>query len=52
MRSVVAGGLAAIGLALAALTVIGQSTGYPLLGAALLVVGAGAGFSFTVTART
>ncbi|MER7738823.1 MFS transporter [Streptomyces sp. NPDC096538] len=50
VRSVVAGGLAAIGLALAALTVIGQSTGYPLLGAALLVVGAGAGFSFTVTA--
>ncbi|MGV9954285.1 MFS transporter [Streptomyces cellulosae] len=45
VRSVVAGGLAAIGLALAALTLIGQSTGYPLL-----VVGAGAGFSFTVTA--
>ncbi|MBQ0973192.1 MFS transporter [Streptomyces griseoincarnatus] len=50
VRSVVAGGLAAIGLALAALTVIGQSTGYPLLGTALLMVGAGAGFSFTVTA--
>ncbi|MFF1275421.1 MFS transporter [Streptomyces marokkonensis] len=50
VRSVVAGGLAAIGLALAALTVIGQSTGYPLLGAALLVVGLGAGLSFTVTA--
>lgn len=50
VRSVVAGGLAAVGLALAVLTVIGQSTGYPLLGAALLVVGAGAGFSFTVTA--
>ncbi|MFF9219436.1 MULTISPECIES: MFS transporter [Streptomyces] len=50
VRSVVAGGLAAIGLALAALTVIGQSTGYPLLGAALLMVGTGAGFSFTVTA--
>ncbi|MBT2908634.1 MFS transporter [Streptomyces cellulosae] len=50
VRSVVAGGLAAIGLALAALTLIGQSTGYPLLGTALLVVGAGAGFSFTVTA--
>ncbi|GGV47709.1 MFS transporter [Streptomyces griseoflavus] len=50
VRSVVAGGLAAIGLSLAALTVIGQSTGYPLLGAALLVVGLGAGFSFTVTA--
>jgi DHA2 family multidrug resistance protein-like MFS transporter len=50
VRAVVAGGLAAIGLALAALTVIDQSTGYPLLGAALLVVGVGAGFSFTVTA--
>ncbi|MEU6917045.1 MFS transporter [Streptomyces olindensis] len=50
VRVVVSGGLAAIGLALAALTVIGQSTGYPLLGAALLVVGVGAGFSFTVTA--
>src|SRR5690606_7769376 len=50
VRSVVSGGLAAIGLALAALTVIGQSTGYPLLGTALLVVGLGAGFSFTVTA--
>lgn len=50
VRSVVAGGLAAIGLALAALTVIERSTGYPLLGAALLMVGLGAGFSFTVTA--
>ncbi|MGC0378436.1 MFS transporter [Streptomyces sp. SAI-229] len=50
VRSVVAGGLAAIGLALAALTVIDRSTGYPLLGTALLVVGLGAGFSFTVTA--
>ncbi|MFE7931383.1 MFS transporter [Streptomyces sp. NPDC057456] len=50
VRAVVSGGLAAIGLALAALTTIGQSTGYPLLGAALLVVGVGAGFSFTVTA--
>ncbi|GAA4795298.1 MFS transporter [Streptomyces sanyensis] len=50
VRSVVAGGLAAVGLALAVLTVVDRSTGYPLLGAALLVVGAGAGFSFTVTA--
>ncbi|MFF1298279.1 MULTISPECIES: MFS transporter [unclassified Streptomyces] len=50
VRSVVAGGLAAVGLALASLTVIDQPTGYPLLGAALLVVGVGAGFSFTVTA--
>ncbi|MEV7137584.1 MFS transporter [Streptomyces tauricus] len=50
VRAVVAGGLAAIGLALGALTVLDQSTGYPLLGGALLVVGVGAGFSFTVTA--
>ncbi|MFF3331963.1 MFS transporter [Streptomyces sp. NPDC002888] len=50
VRAVVSGGLAAIGLALAALTVIDESTGYPILGAALLVVGVGAGFSFTVTA--
>ncbi|QKW37528.1 MFS transporter [Actinomadura sp. NAK00032] len=50
VRAVVSGGLAAIGLALAALTAIGESTGYPLLGGALLVVGLGAGFSFTVTA--
>src|SRR5690606_27556521 len=35
---------------LAALTAIDGSTGYPLLGAALLVVGLGAGFAFTVTA--
>ncbi|GGM00304.1 MFS transporter [Streptomyces fumigatiscleroticus] len=50
VRAVVCGGLAAVGLALAALTLLGRSTGYPLLGAALLVVGLGAGFSFTVTA--
>ncbi|MFF3324229.1 MFS transporter [Streptomyces sp. NPDC002889] len=50
VRSVVAGGLAAVGIALAVLTLLGRSTGYPLLGAALLIVGAGAGFSFTVTA--
>ncbi|MER5291927.1 MFS transporter [Streptomyces pharetrae] len=50
VRSVVAGGLGAVGLALASLTFLDQSTGYPLLGAALLVVGVGAGFSFTVTA--
>ncbi|MEU6552600.1 MFS transporter [Streptomyces sp. NPDC046915] len=50
VRSVVSGGLAAMGLALAALTTLSQSTGYPVLGAALLVVGVGAGFSFTVTA--
>ncbi|MEU6392232.1 MFS transporter [Streptomyces sp. NPDC046939] len=50
VRSVVAGGLAAVGLALAALTTLTKDTGYPLLGAVLLVVGVGAGFSFTVTA--
>ncbi len=50
VRAVVSGGLAAVGLALAALTVVGQHTGYPLIGAALLVVGLGAGFAFTVTA--
>ncbi|MDX6361608.1 MAG: transporter, family, multidrug resistance protein [Streptomyces sp.] len=50
VRAVVTGGLAAVGAALAALTLLSQSTGYPLLGAALLVVGIGAGFSFTVTA--
>lgn len=49
VRVVVSGGLAAIGLALAALTVLDQSTGYPLLGTSLLVVGVGAGLSFTVT---
>ncbi|MET8978462.1 MFS transporter [Streptomyces sp. NPDC004539] len=50
VRVVVSGGLAAIGIALAALTQLHTSTGYPLLGASLLVVGLGAGFSFTVTA--
>ncbi|CCK31395.1 transmembrane-transporter [Streptomyces davaonensis JCM 4913] len=50
VRAVVSGGLAAVGLSLAALTVLDQSTGYPLLGTALLIVGIGAGFSFTVTA--
>ncbi|MEV6484755.1 MFS transporter [Streptomyces sp. NPDC051576] len=50
VRAIVAGGLAAVGLALAVLTSVDRSTGYPLLGAALLVVGVGAGFSFTVTA--
>ncbi|MFC9298790.1 MFS transporter [Streptomyces sp. NPDC057011] len=50
VRSIVAFGLAAIGLALGALTLIHKESGYPLLGAALLVVGLGAGFSFTVTA--
>ncbi len=50
VRAVVAGGLAAIALALAVLPAAGPHTGYPLLGTVLLVVGVGAGFSFTVTA--
>jgi len=50
VRAVVSGGLAAVGLALGALTLLSPHTGYPLLGTALLVVGIGAGFSFTVTA--
>jgi MFS transporter, DHA2 family, multidrug resistance protein len=50
VRGVVAGGLAAIGGGLAALAAVTPHTGYPLLGAVLLVVGVGAGFSFTVTA--
>ncbi|MEU6091134.1 MFS transporter [Streptomyces sp. NPDC047085] len=50
VRVVVSGGLGAVGVALAVLTTLSESTGYPLLGAALLVVGIGAGFSFTVTA--
>ncbi|MEU6402816.1 MFS transporter [Streptomyces sp. NPDC046985] len=50
VRAVVSGGLAAVGGALAALTTLERTTGYPLLGTALLVVGVGAGFSFTVTA--
>ncbi|MZD04812.1 MFS transporter [Streptomyces sp. SID5785] len=50
VRAVVAAGLAAIGLSLAVLTGLSSQTGYPLLGAVLLVVGVGAGFSFTVTA--
>ncbi|MEU7136458.1 MFS transporter [Streptomyces sp. NPDC046261] len=50
VRSVVAGGLAAIGLALAVLVWLAPGTTYPVLGTVLLVVGVGAGFSFTVTA--
>ncbi|MFD4789160.1 MFS transporter [Streptomyces sp. NPDC058459] len=49
VRAVVSGGLAAIGVALAVLTTLDATTGYPLLGAALLIVGVGAGLSFTVT---
>ncbi|WFB06615.1 MFS transporter [Streptomyces sp. LX-29] len=50
VRAVVSGGLALVGCALAALTLLDTDTGYPLLGGALLAVGVGAGFSFTVTA--
>ncbi|MEV7286595.1 MFS transporter [Streptomyces sp. NPDC093252] len=50
VRAVVSGGLGAVGLGLGTLTFMGQSTGYPILGAALLIVGIGAGFAFTVTA--
>ncbi|MEV4434289.1 MFS transporter [Streptomyces sp. NPDC049555] len=50
VRSVVAGGLGAIGLALAALMWLSAGTDYPVLGAVLLFVGVGAGLSFTVTA--
>ncbi|WP_235481898.1 MFS transporter [Streptomyces roseoverticillatus] len=50
VRSVVTGGLAAIGVALAVLVWLQTDTAYPVLGATLLVVGVGAGFSFTVTA--
>ncbi|GGK07748.1 hypothetical protein GCM10011583_44500 [Streptomyces camponoticapitis] len=50
VRFVVAGGLAGVGLATAALVGLTVNTGYPMLGAVLLVVGVGAGFSFTVTA--
>ncbi|MER5490787.1 MFS transporter [Streptomyces sp. NPDC002454] len=50
VRAVVAAGLAAIGLALGALAFLDRTTDYPILGASLLVVGLGAGFSFTVTA--
>ncbi|MET9658218.1 MFS transporter [Streptomyces sp. NPDC006510] len=49
VRSVVTSGLAAIGLALAAVTLIHKETAYPLIGAVLLIVGVGAGFAFTVT---
>jgi DHA2 family multidrug resistance protein-like MFS transporter len=50
VRTVVSGGLAAVGLALAALATLRPDSGYLLLGVALLAIGAGAGFSFTVTA--
>ncbi|WP_405896897.1 MFS transporter [Streptomyces sp. NBC_00727] len=49
VRVVVAGGLGAIGLALAAVAAVHRDTAYPLIGALLLIVGVGAGFAFTVT---
>ncbi|MEW1888326.1 MFS transporter [Streptomyces sp. NBC_00523] len=49
VRTVVAGGLGAIGLALAAVAAVHRDTAYPLIGALLLIVGVGAGFAFTVT---
>ncbi|MEU9023694.1 MFS transporter [Actinomadura sp. NPDC048394] len=48
-RTVVAGGLAAMGLALALLAGLHAGTGYPLLFTALLLAGAGAGFAFATT---
>jgi DHA2 family multidrug resistance protein-like MFS transporter len=49
-RVVVTGGLAAIGVALGLLTMLHVDSPYLLIGSSLLIVGAGAGFSFTVTA--
>ncbi|WP_405935924.1 MFS transporter [Streptomyces sp. NBC_00726] len=49
VRVVVAGGLGAIGLALASVAAVHRDTAYPLIGALLLIVGVGAGFAFTVT---
>ncbi|MGD9484211.1 MFS transporter [Streptomyces sp. TRM70308] len=50
VRASVSGGLAAVGLALGACLWLDQYTDYWLLGPVLLVVGLGAGLSFTVTA--
>lgn len=49
VRAAVSGGLAAVGLALAACVPLETTTGYWLLGPVLLVVGIGAGLAFTVT---
>ncbi|MCX4450171.1 MFS transporter [Streptomyces sp. NPDC087866] len=49
VRTVVSGGLGAIGVALAAVAAVHRDTSYPLIGALLLIVGVGAGFAFTVT---
>ncbi|MCT2588643.1 MFS transporter [Streptomyces sp. N2-109] len=50
VRAAVSGGLAAVGLALAACAGLQPSTGYWLLGPVLLLLGVGAGLAFTVTA--
>ncbi|MGW8375777.1 MFS transporter [Streptomyces sp. ODS28] len=50
VRGAVSGGLAAVGLALAACVTLQTTTGYWLLGSVLFVVGVGAGLAFTVTA--
>jgi DHA2 family multidrug resistance protein-like MFS transporter len=47
-RAVLATGLALIGIAMASLTTISPSTGYPRLGVALFVVGVGLGVAYTV----
>ncbi|MDT5368369.1 MAG: transporter, family, multidrug resistance protein [Mycobacterium sp.] len=46
-RAVLATGLALVGVAMASLTLISPSTGYPWLGVALFVVGVGLGLAFT-----
>ncbi|GAA2704417.1 MFS transporter [Actinoplanes palleronii] len=48
MRIALSGGIALTGLAMAALTVLRPDTGYPLLGAALFVLGVGVGIAFTL----
>ncbi|WP_432107933.1 MFS transporter [Streptomyces sp. AA1529] len=50
VRGAVSGGLAAVGAALGGCLWLQPTTGYPLLGGVLLVVGVGAGLAFTVTA--
>ncbi|AEV71608.1 arabinose efflux permease family protein [Mycolicibacterium rhodesiae NBB3] len=47
-RAVLATGLALIGFALASFATVSPSTGYPRLGVALFVVGAGLGLAYTV----
>lgn len=46
-RAVLATGLALVGFAMASLTSISPSTGYPRLGVALFVIGVGLGLAFT-----